>query len=275
MSDDETKTILRGIEENLRLIAEAILQTGIGTPVPAFVKVAQDVLEVANEKVGESVVETVKNEKADEPMNPVVEEVVKETSKPVKGDLSIGARVVYAGKPNKSKGLVTGHLGVIVDNPGTAWIKVQFEGISRIVPSRKKDLRLVDGEDAQPPVEEEPANEPVPSETEEKNSNQPNEAYEESPKSEDPSLESESETNDVVGKIIEGDHKRFREEYNSGVELKDVVYSSGAYASMTVAKVYGSNERGKKFVVWTAKAHKDETIKAAAQDFLKAQGVEW
>ena len=94
MSDDETKTILRGIEENLRLIAEAILQTGIGTPVPAFVKVAQDVLEVANEKVGESVVETVKNEKADEPMNPVVEEVVKETSKPVKGDLSIGARAV-------------------------------------------------------------------------------------------------------------------------------------------------------------------------------------
>ena len=57
-------------------------------------------------------------------------------------------------------------------------VKVQFEGISRIVPSRKKDLRLVDGEDAQPPVEEEPANEPVPSETEEKNSNQPNEAYE-------------------------------------------------------------------------------------------------
>lgn len=253
MSDDETKTILRGIEENLRLIAEAILQTGIGTPVPAFVKVAQDVLEVANEKVGESVVETVKNEKADEPMNPVVEEVVKETSKPVKGDLSIGARVVYAGKPNKSKGLVTGHLGVIVDNPGTAWIKVQFEGISRIVPSRKKDLRLVDGEDAQPPVEEEPANEPVPSETEEKNSNQPNEAYEESPKSEDPSLESESET----------------------TIANDVVYSSGAYANMTVAKVYGSNERGKKFVVWTAKAHKDETIKAAAQDFLKAQGVEW
>ena len=275
MSDDETKTILRGIEENLRLIAEAILQTGIGTPVPAFVKVAQDVLEVANEKVGESVVETVKNEMADEPMNPVVEEVVKETSKPVKGDLDIGARVVYAGKPNKSKGLVTGHLGVIVDNPGTAWIKVQFEGISRIVPSRKKDLRLVDGEDAQPPVEEEPANEPVPSEAEEKNSNQPNEAYAESPKSEDPSLESESETNDVVGKIIEGDHKRFREEYNSGVELTDVVYSSGAYASMTVAKVYGSNERGKKFVIWTAKAHKDETIKAAAQDFLKAQGVEW
>lgn len=275
MSDDETKTILRGIEENLRLIAEAILQTGIGTPVPAFVKVAQDVLEVANEKVGESVVETVKNEMADEPMNPVVEEVVKETSKPVKGDLSIGARVVYAGKPNKSKGLVTGHLGVIVDNPGTAWIKVQFEGISRIVPSRKKDLRLVDGEDAQPPVEEEPANEPVPSETEEKNSNQPNEAYTESPKSEDPSLESESETNDVVGKIIEADHKRHREEYNSGVELTDVVYSSGAYASMTVAKVYGSNERGKKFVVWTAKAHKDETIKAAAQDFLKSQGVEW
>lgn len=277
MSEDETKTILRGIEENLRLIAEAILQTGIGTPVPAFVKVAQDVLKEANEKVGESVVETVQNEMADEPMNPVVEEVVKETSKPVTGNLAIGARVVYAGKPNQSKGLITGHLGVIVDNPGTAWIKVQFEGISRIVPSRKKDLRLVEGGNAQPPVEEEPANEPVHSETEQKNSNEPNEAYTEPPTSEDPTAESESETNDVsdrVGKIIEGDHKRHREEYNSGVELTDVVYSSGAYANMTVAKVYASNERGKKFVIWTAKSHKDETIKAAAQDFLKSQGVE-
>lgn len=252
MSEDETKTILRGIEENLRLIAEAILQTGIGTPVPAFVKVAQDVLKEANEKVGESVVETVQNEMADEPMNPVVEEVVKETSKPVTGDLAIGARVVYAGKPNQSKGLITGHLGVIVDNPGTAWIKVQFEGISRIVPSRKKDLRLVEGGNAQPPVEEEPANEPVPSETEQKDSNQPKQAYTEPPTSEDPTVESESETTVV----------------------SDVVYSSGAYANMTVAKVYASNERGKKFVIWTAKSHKDEAIKEAAQAFLQAQGAE-
>ena len=156
---------LKNINDSLQLIAEAILKTSVGADVPAFVKVAQNVLSKANAKVTEAVVEEVKQI-----------ETPKATGEASSAsDLIVSSRVTSI-VTKKNKGLFVGAEGVIVnDNDGKgSWRTVAFTGLPKPTKMRCNELKLLEG-DSQVSDEAVPANEEVDNEEPQEASNTENE----------------------------------------------------------------------------------------------------
>lgn len=225
---EETNKILEEIRDNLALVATAILKVTVGN-VPAFVKVAQDVLESANKVV----VTAVTSE---------VEEIAKEapvTVKKADGKTMVIGATVGSLTEKKTKGLSIGDTGIIVDdNDGVGvWRTVAFKSSSTPIKMRCGELSLLEGA-AQPPNEEEVANEEV---------------------AESETLEDSKETKEDSGVSPEP----------ATAEGANYTFSAGAHKNNTVHGIYTGSDRGSQFIIWAAGKHKDIDAKAACASYLK------
>jgi hypothetical protein len=229
---ENIEAILKSMNENLELIAEAILKATVGN-VPAFVKVAQDVLEAANEVVEVAVSEAVVDAVEDRPAK--VEKTDGKT-------LTVGVRV-SALTAKKTKGISIGDEGLITDdNEGIGvWRTVIFKSSTKPVKMRCGELVLLEG-DAQVPNDEVPSNE------------------------EEVAVEAvEDSSNEKAEVGVSTDP--------ATAEGANYVFTAGAHKNNTVHGIYTGSDRGAKFITWSAGKHKDETAKTSCASYLKAVGV--
>lgn len=140
---NETLTVLNSINEKLGLIVEAM-----NLDKPAYVKVAEQTLEVSNAKVEEIV--PVVQEKEERPYSLNAEAQVKAFKGYIEGmnkqpEIAIGSRVTYTGEEREA---LLGKIGTVVDLR-KAWTVVRFDDDGGDTKCRKKDLSLAGNE--QPP----------------------------------------------------------------------------------------------------------------------------
>ena len=126
---NETLTVLNSINEKLGLIVEAM-----NLNKPAYVKVAEQTLEVSNAKVEEIV-----------PVVQEKEEALTVSEEAQLNEIAIGSRVTYTGEEREA---LLGKIGTVVDLR-KAWTVVRFDGDGGDTKCRKKDLSLAGNE--QPP----------------------------------------------------------------------------------------------------------------------------
>ena len=225
---EETNKILEEIRDNLALVATAILKVTVGN-VPAFVKVAQDALDSANEVV----VAAVTSE---------IEEIVKDAPTTVKkaDGLSMVIGVTVSSLvTKKTKGISMGDTGLIIDdNDGVGvWRTVSFKTASTPIKMRCGELSLLEGT-AQPPNDEVVANEEV---------------------AENDTSEDSNEEKEATGVSPEP----------ATAEGANYTFSAGAHKNNTVHGIYTGSARGSQFIIWSAEKHKDADAKAACASYLK------
>jgi len=126
---NETLTVLNSINEKLGLIVEAM-----NLDKPAYVKVAEQTLEVSNAKVEEIV-----------PVVQEKEEALTVSEEAQLNEIAIGSRVTYTGEEREA---LLGKIGTVVDLR-KAWTVVRFDDDGGDTKCRKKDLSLAGNE--QPP----------------------------------------------------------------------------------------------------------------------------
>jgi len=226
---ENIEAILKSMNENLELIAAAILKATVGD-VPAFVKVAQDVLETANKAVSEAVVEEVKT---------VAAEGVNETPVKVSGNDLIVGTYVKAMVEKKTRGISVGHTGQIIDdnNRQGVWRTVDFDGVEKVVKMRCGELEITE-KGAEVPNEAAPTNEESVIEEVSEDSNSENKASGVSPDA-------------------------------ANAEGANYTFTAGAHKNNTVHGIYTASDRGAKFITWSADKHKDEAAKSACVSYLK------
>jgi hypothetical protein len=224
----DLEPVLTEISKNLELIAEAILKVTVGN-VPAFVKVAQDVLDSANKVVVEAVTGEIEEIVADAPA------VIKKAD----GKAMINSATVSSLVAKKTKGISIGDTGVIIDdNDGIGvWRTVVFKTSKHPIKMRCGEISLLTG-DAQPPSDEVAANE------------------EDAGKD---TIEDSSDSNEDSGVSPDA----------SSAEGANYAFTAGAHKNNTVHGIFTGSDRGAKFITWSAEKHKDEAAKAACASYLK------
>jgi hypothetical protein len=233
---DEIVNQLKIMNDNLGLIAEAILKTSVGADVPAFVKVAQNVLAAANEKVNDAVTDEIKQSGTTIPIR---------QGSP-SHEIVTGVKVVSLVE-KKSKGIMVGSQGTVVeDHSGKgSWRKVAFVGLSKPSTMRCNELKLSDADQQPPKTVTESISEEV--------------AVIEEDAKIAPSEDSQAEKPNVIVSPAAED-----------IDAAKFVFTTGSHKNNTVHGLFKDGEKGEAFVRWAAQKSKDADTKAACVAYLEA-----